>query len=107
MPTIHAGALELAWKNGNNMWQNAIEKEMRALETMDVFNVCKQVKRAPADYKQVLLLVWSAHGFADSVYVVFNTTIPSSCLKKKHYSANYDKLRELGLMAHQVMKICH
>jgi hypothetical protein len=80
---------------------------MRVLETMDVFNVCKQVERAPADYKQVLLLVWSAHGIADSVYVVFNTTIPSSCLKKKHYSANYNTLRELGLVAHRVMKICH
>ena len=46
-----------------------------------------------------------ANGFVDNESVVFNTTIPSSCLKKKHNSTNYHKTREL--VAHGVMRICH
>ena len=46
-----------------------------------------------------------ANGFVDNESVVFNTTIPSSCLKKKHNSTNYHKTREL--VAQGVMRICH
>jgi hypothetical protein len=47
-----------------------------------------------------------ANGFVDNESVVFNTTIPSLCLKKKHNSTNYHKTRE-WLVAHGVMRICH
>jgi len=56
-PTTYAGALELDWENGNNLWSRAIEKEMNALDTMDVFKVLKRGERAPAKYKQVPLLL--------------------------------------------------
>jgi len=46
-----------------------------------------------------------ANEFVDNESVVFNTTIPSSFLKKKHNSTNYHKTREL--VAHGVMRICH
>ena len=57
VPTTYAGALELDRKIGNNMWRRAIEKEMNALSTMDVFKVLKRGERAPPNYKQVPLLL--------------------------------------------------
>jgi hypothetical protein len=45
-----------------------------------------------------------ANRFVDNESVVFNTTIPSSCLKKKHNSTNYHKTREL-VAQHGVMRI--
>jgi hypothetical protein len=47
-----------------------------------------------------------ANAFVDNESIVFKTTIPSSCLKKKHNSTNCHKTNEL--VAHGVMRIlCH
>ena len=50
-------AFELDKKNGNNLWREALEKEVKSLLDLDTFEFKEKGWKPPADYTKVPLLV--------------------------------------------------
>jgi hypothetical protein len=107
-------AIDLDKKNGNQLWQEVIKRELKIRSHCYAYGSELVASRVATELILETRYMLRSLGVAldgpssilgDNVSVVLNTTVPSNVLKKKHHAIVYHRVREA--IAARIMRFAY